>query len=696
MRKFYQREQLNNHMETHGEPVDCPWSGCGKRINRASLSNHYRAHKMESQLRCNVCDKLFSSKPQLTVHQETHQAPVPQNKLILSSQLAAAHTMSIPVRKQLLATQAATQHSRGYLHTNTAHAIHHSQSRQPSLPQKAVSNQVSTTLISITTPSAQQQTQVHHSTAQRNQRAFVSRSSNFNNYAHMKSPNRNRPEKPEKITCCACNQVFTNTNDLSFHQCVVPVVTITGPKDANLANLLGQDKTSEPTDSKDDADNDVFDLTTPMPANADVVRAVQKSAPDPIVQRPSSVFNHGRSTETLSKHHHDIPNRMKRSYGTASRHRNYKQVDAPMLQLQSHMNHHSQHKLPQSQQQHFLIETPGHPPQLILADADTLQLDPEQLQALLLGQQQSETLQEQQQRQQQQRQAEQEQAEQAAAEEALMDLESEQIAAVQAAEKLAEQAALEGGQLIMIQHPDGQCVQICVPEGMDIDEVLKSLNQNWPLDQAMSESGDQSNALESKTSDREATDQYEPPLIELEADEPEPMEQPSQSQPESELIEQVHLIEEDSSQIFLTTEADPNAIDAIDESRQEQEEAQLIETDMSQAFDDPATFDTNQEEQDLLAVDSIDGQTIELDGQQLLTAEQAAQLLELADQQHFTLDPSMLSMADGQMQEGEQQLIYLPVNEDGTCAIDAASFAMLTCNGDMPIIVSSESQLPAS
>lgn len=39
----------------------------------------------------------------------------------------------------------------------------------------------------------------------------------------------------------------------------------------------------------------------------------------------------------------------------------------------------------------------------------------------------------------------------------------------------------------------------------------------------------------------------------------------------------------------------------------------------------------------------------------------------------------------------DQQVIYLPVNEDGTCAIDATALAMLTGNGELPIIVTSTS-----
>lgn len=37
----------------------------------------------------------------------------------------------------------------------------------------------------------------------------------------------------------------------------------------------------------------------------------------------------------------------------------------------------------------------------------------------------------------------------------------------------------------------------------------------------------------------------------------------------------------------------------------------------------------------------------------------------------------------------DQQVFYLPVNEDGTCAIDATALAMLAGNGEVPIIVTS-------
>ena len=57
MRKFYQREQLNAHMETHGEALDCPWQGCTKKVLRSTLSTHIRQHRIENESKCNICGK---------------------------------------------------------------------------------------------------------------------------------------------------------------------------------------------------------------------------------------------------------------------------------------------------------------------------------------------------------------------------------------------------------------------------------------------------------------------------------------------------------------------------------------------------------------------------------------------------------------------------------------------------------------
>lgn len=659
-----------------------------------------------------------------------HPTPQPatQPTLKLAHQ---TESRSVPQIVPELILQSSSQRA-SYNHHNQPKALN-------TLIPKAVPSQMSTTtLITITTPSAQPSAPplVHHS-AQRNQRAFVSRSSTFqNSYPHIRSPVRNQVEKLEKITCCACNQVFTNTDDLSFHQCVVPVVTITGPKD--LANLLTEDKAPDVIDLKDDDDSNdkiMVDLIKPITSVSNTIRPAYKRLATESSGGQRQISNY-RDPKCL-----DMQNRVKRTYSTANRHRVHKKIEtssaSPSTQLnvngsqeQLHRHyqhqHHYRHSQKQSQsqsnsssslaarprQQHYLIETPGHPPQLILADSDAFQMDPEQLQALLHEQQRLQSGNE---TRSDYATDEPESTITSNSNEELLDcLPPEQV---EAAEKLAEQAALEGGQLIMIQHPDGQCVQICVPQGMDIDEVLKSLNQNWPLDQPLSESEELSTANEdNKHNDASRTQSIvtpslgQPPLINLdETDETDPDSEPISCETEAtpqtatELIEQVHLIEDDHSQIYLTEDPQPNEIEMLDSATHHRTSpvtgSELLDTAIAQSFADPGSFDlTSNQPTDLegLTMDTIDGQTIELDGQQLLTAEQAAQLIQLADQQQITLDPSLLTDAEGQIPDGEQQLIYLPVNEDGTCAIDAASFAMLTCNGEMPIIVSSDNQLPAS
>ena len=74
--------------------------------------------------------------------------------------------------------------------------------------------------------------------------------------------------------------------------------------------------------------------------------------------------------------------------------------------------------------------------------------------------------------------------------------------------------------------------------------------------------------------------------------------------------------------------------------------------------------------------------------QQQLIADQQNQLIAAEQQavQQIGLDQSTVE----QLQSGEQQVIYLPVNEDGACVLDAESLqAMLATNGEIPIIVSS-------
>ncbi|XP_054168028.1 uncharacterized protein LOC128965373 [Oppia nitens] len=73
IKKFYNREQLNAHMEVHQDPIVCNWEDCGRTITtRSMLVTHYRGHK--SEFKCNVCGQAFWNVNMLNSHQRSHQA----------------------------------------------------------------------------------------------------------------------------------------------------------------------------------------------------------------------------------------------------------------------------------------------------------------------------------------------------------------------------------------------------------------------------------------------------------------------------------------------------------------------------------------------------------------------------------------------------------------------------------------------
>lgn len=54
VKKFYNRERLNAHMEVHQDPIECTWESCGRMIaTRSMLVTHYRGHKSEHK--CQIC-----------------------------------------------------------------------------------------------------------------------------------------------------------------------------------------------------------------------------------------------------------------------------------------------------------------------------------------------------------------------------------------------------------------------------------------------------------------------------------------------------------------------------------------------------------------------------------------------------------------------------------------------------------------
>ncbi|OTF70654.1 hypothetical protein BLA29_001059 [Euroglyphus maynei] len=77
VKKFYNRERLNAHMEVHQDPIQCNWSNCDRMIaTRSMLVTHYRGHKSEHK--CSVCGQAFWNFAMLTSHLRSHQ-PMPRN-----------------------------------------------------------------------------------------------------------------------------------------------------------------------------------------------------------------------------------------------------------------------------------------------------------------------------------------------------------------------------------------------------------------------------------------------------------------------------------------------------------------------------------------------------------------------------------------------------------------------------------------
>lgn len=102
VKKFYNRERLNAHMEVHQDPIECNWSDCNRMIaTRSMLVTHYRGHKSEHK--CTVCGQgefsrlfvhflnnlhnlcvlAFWNFAMLTSHLRSHQ-PMPRNPHVVS------------------------------------------------------------------------------------------------------------------------------------------------------------------------------------------------------------------------------------------------------------------------------------------------------------------------------------------------------------------------------------------------------------------------------------------------------------------------------------------------------------------------------------------------------------------------------------------------------------------------------------
>ena len=617
MRKFYQREQLNNHMETHGEPLDCPWPKCERKVNRTALSNHIRQHKIESSLKCYACDKLFQTKNQLLAHVEVHNTAEQNAKAIMATATGNAAS-KIGRTSQINSSSNAIQKPKTgqiQLNTSTISSSSLAQQQQP----------VETTLISITTASAANKQRTYGNRSLSNSGNKVSNIANVNSSNKQTvvgtTANKYQIEKANtnatatKIICFTCNQLFANHDELSEHKCSIPVVTITkeisnmliNNKQIDLADasnhnehhqliftadkLNGNEQCFIMTDGIQDASGIKHLILQQTNSNLDD-HNIQRTTTNrkKIITTPSvsTSSSHNRFMES-NKKTYDFQNRAKKTYSslknkTATQQQQQQLLNDSTITIKSSEN--------QQQPQQIFIETQSpinQQTQLILTDANQLaalssggniELDSNTvstIQALIQDNQLIQT----------------------GSNNEVLQIPLDQHSIIMQDQSTnnssstnsivdqqittEQQMPTDTSQYIMIQQPDGQCVQICIPEGMDVDEVIKNLNFTWQTD-----------------------------------DQPQAADDEAQYLDEQQILEQQQLIADQQNQMITAEQ------------------------------------------------------------QQLITAEQQAT-------EQVALDQN----ATGE-QAGEQQVIYLPVNEDGSCALlDQESLLMLTGNGEIPIIVSS-------
>lgn len=532
------------------------------------------------------------------------------------------------------------------------------------------SQPVETTLISITTASTNANRHNHRTYGNRSLSNSVGTNKANNNTtskANTGSTKANQTTSANnKISCFTCNQLFASHYELSEHKCSIPVVTIT----KEIPNMLNNKHQIELNDNQNEthqlilttdklgvngeqqcflmtSDNNqdgsfkhAVILQTTNLSDANTTTPTTKGGRKKAANTPASVStssSHNRFMES-NKKTYDFQNRAKKTYSLKNKQN--AAVNQPTVATTTTINQNqlfvndaitstATFKSSDNQQQQIFIETQSpinQQTQLILTDANqlatlnsNLELDSNAvstIQALIQDNQliqtgnnevlqipidQSSII--------MQDQAvvstnNQQQPTTATATSATAAITVDQSQAVATEAQIsAEQLQQTGEQIndtnqyIMIQQQDGQCVQICIPDGMDVDEVIKNLNFTWQ--------GDEQGVNEAVTADQQQTTQF------LDT---------------QQILDQQQMIADQvnqQNQLIATTEL----------GTEQSQEAQLITTD------------------------------------------QQAQL---------NIDQSAVE----QLQGGEQ-VIYLPINDDGTCALDAESLAMLTGNGDIPIIVSS-------
>lgn len=442
----------------------------------------------------------------------------------------------------------------------------------PIVQQTSASTPAGTTLISITTPSS--------NLTSIKSRTPPSRGRGRQPKTTLSSRNTNVIPTGLRIMCCSCNQLFNSQNDLSNHKCVVPVVTITGTKPngetfqqqsqqtpivmsttlvkplstgeqtfttlaqfTNNTSAVIKDETMS-DNLEEDPEKLVLDLA------AQLTQAVQEEEAEKLKQKQL------QKVEQLLYQQNVSHNRQLETKKTAT----------PTTQAKGRKSHSSKnHQLNQSPSNKSLTKLGENQIEEIKFSTPVSTLN----QSVTVGPNKVESVKK--------------RANLNSTQEVKQGEENNNEFTANIEGGLIE--AAPGEQYIMLQQPDGQYVQICVPEGMDIEDVVRSLNLTLTGEVPVVEGGSEINEAG-----------------------------------------------------MAVTECGETAA------------AAAIEGDLVTA---PVTV-------------------VQEEGQ----LSQEAVITEVNEQ-------NIGEVAD------DQQVIYLPVNEDGTCAIDATALAMLTGGGDLPIIVTS-------
>ncbi|RWS07597.1 uncharacterized protein B4U79_00883 [Dinothrombium tinctorium] len=501
MRKFYQREQLNAHMETHGDPVDCPWENCGKKVNRSVLSSHIRQHRIESESKCQTCGKSFGNRQLLSLHMEVHAKAETNAKAILSTVSSNS-------------TNAQTIVLKG---TNTPTIQGLSSSPAAEAPAAG------TTLISITTPPSNL-TAIKPKTSPR---SYTNRSTR-QKPKFTTTRNSNAIPQGLRIMCCSCNQLFNSHNELSNHKCVVPVVTITGPNDSTLTT--GEQQT-------------IVLQTNQLQNTEDIKPIVNQIRSETLLLSTGEVLTKAEGLlrdETTSDNLEEDPEKLVLDLAAqltqAVQAEEAEKLKQKQLQkVEQFINQQTQQRTSQSQiplNRGRKTYSNIRSNQLKQDSGDLIKTNENPIQEIKTKEDASEGI--------------------------IANTQQEVLTFEQSIGEIDGKGSDETAvgvedQCIVIHQPDGQLVQLSVPAGMDLEEVVRSLNFAW------------------------------------------------------------------STGTEISTDM---------ESLQQEQNVAVAQT-----------------------------------NEQVVDGENAA--------------------------ESDQQVIYLPVNEDGTCAIDATALAMLTGNAEVPIIVTS-------